>query len=276
MARVALFWNPTVLTGQQMRDLDEATTANPIDGDGGGAHTLGNAVTIAGAGLILAGPMSMAGGSPLVSAGSASSKLTFDGALASNLPIFGAGHAEASRAPVDHAFNWNSANSRAWQLRRTLVGPIGVQALVIGARFCCSLRVLDGETLTGVTFWLASGAVRAGVPQYLPRFRLFRCDAAGRMQPLRAVDTLTDGDGFLEYSPRPASAAAWFNGGNWKSFAYGCNQNNAIDLSRYRYFAEIQDERGTNADAGTGVGNGYGGIDTTYSGITRLSMRKNA
>jgi hypothetical protein len=105
--------------------------------------------------------------------------------------------------------------------------------------------VHDGATLTAVVVTFVVSGIRAAVPM-MPRFRVVAVDVDGNITPL----TLGDAVGFRNFAPRPASAAAWYNGEVAQTFSLTIKPDVVIDVGKYSYVFEGIDESGPDSGSG--------------------------
>ncbi|MBS2017484.1 MAG: hypothetical protein JST00_31670 [Deltaproteobacteria bacterium] len=245
-------------------DLDAKVFA-ALNGDRGGTWAPSSAIVIAGSGLQVVGPARVAyGGSLRTTDGSRF--VLGDG----DWPLFGEGHAQRSRVilqplhrktvfadfgvpgvTLPSAINahggWRlSANGNGLQSLALGIQEPGKSLLSRPNNVRMALEVHDSATLSKVVLCFRVPSPRVTAPVTLPRFRVLRQDASGRLAPLKS--TATDALGFTAdangwISPAPvASGSAWYANGAAQRLTYLCDQNNVIDVSQYVYWIELGEE----------------------------------
>jgi hypothetical protein len=108
--------------------------------------------------------------------------------------------------------------------------------------------VSNGALLGSCTVSFKVGSAHAGVPASLPRFRLFKVDAAGSVTNLNLTTFSADAGGFVPFAPAPASGTAWYAAGAVQTFTWSPDGGFAtVDTSKDVFFLEIVDEAGTNS-----------------------------
>lgn len=230
--------NATLLTPAELDALD-SKTAQAINGDGG-AYTPSGPIDIGGAGMMFTGSVVVRGAGARIETPQGKRITLGDG----DFPLLKAGH--TGRTRVLHspcaAFVPLDAGLARWVMELSTSSPQTIGAP--GGKQLVPLRVHDRSTFVSATFTFVVNGIHAGVPEVLPRFRVFQVDTVGTVTPLK-----TNGDnGYVTYAPAPANAAAWQTAlPNNHTFAYACDVGVVVDKSRYSYFAEIQDESGQNA-----------------------------
>lgn len=244
-----------VPTGVDFKTIDQNTFV-AVNGDDGGswnAGGVGGSITIQGASVGIAGPwlVSTSGLAPgkIASLVSANATIAFGKGTSDDYFAFGGSHPGKSQTPMQPCISvFMPLVSDATFVSTAVLS--GIASNVIGAQYITPVRVYGGGTITSVVILFAVGNAHAGgLPQQMPRFRVFALGADGTQYPLRAADPSTDANGFIAIGT-PASGAAWYNSGNPQQYTYACNQNQVIDLSKYEYFLEVIDENGTNAKTG--------------------------
>jgi hypothetical protein len=125
----------------------------------------------------------------------------------------------------------------------------------------------QGATLVSVAISLLVVAVHAAVPHVLPALSVQRCQLVPG-SPFGVSQTLASGDSGtgIQFSPAPATGAAWHASGGLQQLVYNCNQNNVIDNVNNTYFLVLTDENG----AGALAGNAYLAVTATYASISDL------
>jgi hypothetical protein len=129
---------------------------------------------------------------------------------------------------------------------------------------------LNGSTLTQATLVFAVKGPHTGLPT-LPFLDIRRI-------PTAAGNPSSSNASLYSSAPQsmgtttgtwtaPASAAAWDASSNFQSYVTTPNQNNAIDLLNYVYYATIQDESGSNI----ATGNMYLALQLTFGNITNMA-----
>lgn len=227
-----------VLTGANMIALDNQTVAM-VNGDIGGTWAPSSVIDVTG-NLVAASPWSFAGAG--AHAGSISNSIVaFGKGTPDDCFQLAPGHTYATRT-TPLVFDTGYVTDPS-QLNLTNGGIL--QPIVPGLQMIIPMPSYAAATLTTVVFSFKVGAAHTGVPQELPRFRIFSVDATGNILPLRSGSGV-DIDGYVAF-PTPASGSAWFAGGATQTLTYTCNQNNVMDPSKYTYFIGIIEEDGANA-----------------------------
>ncbi|WP_394847411.1 hypothetical protein LZC95_08090 [Pendulispora brunnea] len=119
-----------------------------------------------------------------------------------------------------------------------------VAGSTLQAQLYVPLRVHDDATITQATLTFAIAQPHPSPPLKTVTMRVLRVDASGNKTPLTSAAAGADQYGFVAYAPFPSSGAGWFDGGAVKSLVVTCDQNNAVDVSQYTYYAHIVDEQG--------------------------------
>jgi hypothetical protein len=145
-----------------------------------------------------------------------------------------------------------------------LIGPATTQQIGIPLPHLLN-GAQNGATLTAITIVMAVLGAHTGVPATMPSIALVRYDSAGGA-PLGTGDSLFSSS--PKFVPTPGSAAAWVDSGNIQQFSFTPDQNNVIDLTRYRYVVLLIDEHGANAVSG----NNYYGFITGESAIMNMAL----
>lgn len=226
------------------------------NGDRGGAY-VGAGHTINGSGLTLNG----------------SARLTYGGAIYGGLnafkirtghwPLLVEGHAGRTRRIVQPIIAWASNYDHLWSRNHSRAG-VGSVALACRKTYgrvfetpelYVPLRVVDGSTLTTVTFRFRVASRRVQAPLAMPKFRVMRAPRdANVFNAAVPLKSTTDGLGYA--SPTLVTTPdAWYLDGASQTFEYVCNQNNVIDTSLYSYYVQIVEELGyaTSEDAFDGI-----------------------
>jgi hypothetical protein len=196
----------------------------------------------------------MGAGARVRTTGTPSSRFVFGKLTSDDAFLIDPGHAGYSRSLITHMTEGYSTTQDKVFINTSLVN---IALDIPGTMFTNNLRVHDGSTLSSVAFIFAVRTAHASVPEYLPRFRVARVSESGVVEPLRAPDSTTDFEGFQFFSPRPASGALWYAGSGPQTYTYTCNVNNVVDLSRYHYIIEVQDERGANSYSPSGLNGNF-------------------
>lgn len=232
----------------------DAALARTVNGEGGGSYVQSATPTvIAGAGIVLAASLDheITGAGSTIHPASGKAITHADG----DYTALAAGHTGRFRSIVTAveraAFlaGWTSENATGTLVSRTA-----------GAQCMLRLRVHDRATLSSAALYFHVDAAH-GPPAGLPKARILRVEAAtGKATPLAA-----GGDGFTSYSPRPLSDTDWYASGAIKVLSLSLTPA-TIDVSRYAYFAQIVDERGSGAAAG----NHYADVVCSFTDILDL------
>jgi hypothetical protein len=261
--------NGYISVGADFASIDAKTFA-AVNGDGGGTWLPGAQIYINGAGVICAAPWVLSGGQSTLTG-----RITFNQGTTDDYFRFAVSHPETSIISANALLEVEAELPDQSRVQcpadfagAPTVTTTGIFTLVVGTRVASPLRVRGGGTIETVEFDFLVGNAHASLPQVLPRFRVCAVDSEGNVLPLRAVDSTTDADGFVQL-PTPASGAAYYNGGAVQSFTYTCNQHQIVDTSLYSYWIEIIEESGTNSLAG----NTYSGVSTSIDNITLLDGR---
>jgi hypothetical protein len=182
---------------------------------------------------------------------------------AGDWPRFAVGHALSSRTIVTSCLQRQTAAGHQWinaiasgavqsiacsvQLPPYTAG-IFAQSVTPGRifqpSFALPLRVHDNARFTSASLTFRVNQPRTAPPVVAPRFRIVRADLSGNVVPLKSVAAGADANGYVPVAS-PTSGSAWYAGGNVQTLTYACDQNNAIDVSQYSYFAQIIEEVGT-------------------------------
>lgn len=247
----------------------EALDANlfvAVNGDDGGTWAPSAVITIGGSGLTVTGPTLV----------TLSSSLTAPIVYANNdFAGLAPGHVASTRSLMQNlsdgsSLPWPEPPTSLWTVLASGASSSALPPLIVqnatfdapqflatdivdqqlGVNYTPSLlkplRVCNGSMLSQVTFNFAVGYPHSNPPANPPKFRVFRRTLTGALQPLKSRASGADGDGFA--SPAlPTTGAAWYAGGAAQSFVYSCDQNNAIDISQYTYWAQIVEESGNTA-----------------------------
>jgi len=232
-------WTTVPLAPAVIRNIDEKT-AKAINGDDGGAWTPSAPIEIDGAGMRALSAWQLTGGATIEASDAA--PIEFGGDSDEDVFGYDAAHSGRTRSALTHLSEVYTAAPATLTFDAAYSC---VQAKAKGARFLAPIRVLDGATISSVSFTIRVGQAHASVPAELPRFRVLRVDEDGNAEPLASGDA--DIDGWRYFAPKPSTGAAWYFGGNAQTFTYACNQNSEVDLSRYAYFAEVIEEQGNGA-----------------------------
>ena len=200
--------------------------------------------------IIINGPLDVTG--PTEVRGSGVLRLGFPGEVVladDDWPELLPGHAGRTRRFVQSTLPFVPVGPHPWcvgvSFQHASAQPIALtivdsQGVEWTPEFLIPLRVHNGATLDRVTFFFRVPELRRRAPEAMPRFRVFRVDAEGNADEMKSTEL---GDGFA--SPiNPGSAQAWFKAGDAHEFVYECDQNNVIDVSKYRYFAHVVEETG--------------------------------
>lgn len=259
--------------GADLARVDQNTFV-AINADLGGTWLPLVPITILGAGVIVAGPWTFGGNE-----NETTGLITFDQTTPDD--YFGLAPGHSGRTPFA-AQNLMEVYGEFPDARvdvvSTVVPGLGlsplvngvVESLVPGARFQVPIRAYDSSRIIQAQFLFRILETHASVPANLPRFRVVAVDDEGTVFPMRAIDSDTDVDGFVT-PPTPATGAAWSAGGVVQSLAYGCNQNNEVDVGSFSYFVEIIDESG--AGAWTTTGNLFVAALLSFDSVEVLDAR---
>lgn len=264
-----------VVTGAEMNSLDVAL-AKALNGRGGGSWTPSSTINIGGAGLWLGGPMTLGAGAGISTQPGISASHIVHGT--NDYIYLAGGHTGATRiidTPLQ-AFA-TQGNLGADLTYFSPVGKIGntgfspVPTQPTGTRFIAPLNVHNGATLTAATlqFRVGNDHSTTGVPDSLPAFRIIAVDVSGNILLLSSTSVAAP-DGSTPFTPRPASAAAWYLANAAQSITCTCDQNNVCDTSKYAYFAEVFDEMGNNAYQAALAGNTFHSLLCTFTTIGDL------
>lgn len=224
-----------------------ATTLKNIDiktiqswnGDGGGSYAPSAPIIIAGlAGLALCAWTTLTGSSKIATA-AGSHVAHGDG----DYILLGGSNPNNQRVLVQPIVDTLRPSTSPFAMVATTTNG-AAQSRANGCRILTTIRTHHLATLTQVAFAFVVSSSH-GPPTYLPQFRVFRKSLVdGTIVPCRAIDSVTDANGWVMFSPRPASAALWFAAGAIQSFTYALNQNNVADRTQYKFYAEIAEEFG--------------------------------
>jgi len=246
-----------------------------IWGDAGGTWNPTTTIRIRGAGIWLCGPNPFNNAAEAVRTFSGGGGIThedgdyieFSPALTRSY-VVGIG---AMGADASYGIAGAGANVPRWQWNvsdDSLSNYVSTDYSV-GARLVVPIDMHDGATLATVTLVLSVADAHAGgVPASLPMIRVYQVDTAGNVTQLATNAALPgwSGGGFVTFSPRPGTGAAWYNGGFAQYLTWTADAGVVIDNSRYRYAAEIVDEQGTNAKPG----NKFFALTVGFTGIGDL------
>lgn len=238
-----------------------------LNGDKGGTWSPTSSITIAGKGVVVAGPgpWTMSGTTVKVTTGPNKPILFGKGDKTDYFGI-ATGHVGAAFSTFVRFIESFTKNVGVKDDSTT-----GVLTTVPGVRFFTPLRVFSGAPkIDSVQVVFLVLQAHASVPQYLPKMRVIAVSVDGTVTPLRTADSTTDSDGF-KYFPTPVSGAAWYNGGAIQTFTYTCNVIKPVDVSTYSYFVEFVDESGTGSF--TTTGNLYYGATVAYSAVSLFDGR---
>lgn len=228
-----------VITAADISAID-AKTACALNGDEGGSWTAAAAITIGGAGVIIAGLWTMSSAGVNVTTG-VSTPITFARGTVDDYFGFDPAHTGASPVVRSGFVEFFSAipGSVAW-LGGLIVG-------FHGAKFITPLYVYSGASkIDSIDISWRVRESHANIPQYLPQVRAIAVDDEGNVTPLRSKDATTDANGF-QFLPTPASGAAYYNGSLAQAWTYTCNVVLPMDSSKYVYYLEFIEESGTNS-----------------------------
>jgi hypothetical protein len=129
-----------------------------------------------------------------------------------------------------------------------LTGPGGLQvAPSIGARLVKEIRGWNGGTLSQVVIKFQPSFAHTATPTTMPKARILRMGHTDLVPtPLTSTDAGADGDGYVTF---PTPTGSWGPSIGVQQWTIPCDQNNAIDISQYAYFVDIQDEVTATVDA---------------------------
>lgn len=263
------------LVGTQMDALDE-TTYRSLNGDGGGTWSPTSPINIDGAGMMATGPWIVTGAADVKASefefgeGSSADAWRLDaGHPARNVTLYTQFVENFTLVPDDIGYwhaPWMYTGPAAYGITTTIYSTSE------GLRFAAPLMVYDGALLTTVAIYMRVTS-NHGPPQYLPRMRVVAHDGEGNVIKMRPQSSDTDSDGFINWSPAPATGTSWYSSGNTQTFTYTCTQNNVIDISKYFYYVEIIEEYGTSSYAVGNSGNIWVAASALFSNITYLDNR---
>jgi hypothetical protein len=217
--------------------------------------------------LTVAGGLRSNTAGAIVLAGGASDYPTFSSTrvITKNLSL---GSPFGSAAPFSPGTGWTFAFASG----PALVGGATTNTLTIPLNgfFGNGGAGLNGSTLTSVVLVFAVGQSHANVPVLLPSLQLWRIPTASgnattpaSLYSGGAQSMGTGGGGWTV----PTTGALWFASGNMQNYPTAPNQNNAIDLLNYVYYAVLQDESGGNAL----TGNLYYALQCTFGNLTNMA-----
>jgi hypothetical protein len=227
-----------------------------INADAGGTWAPGAPVTIAGAGVWLAGPWSTSAGVGIKTLPGSGKRLVH---AAADVPLLAAGH-DLRFHIIDTACIGGSQVSPG-PPSVTLGLPVSGAVVMSGdgGRLLVPLDVHNGATFALVALTLRA-ATHSGIPSTTPSMRVYAVDAFGNVLPLGG----TPGTAGFVSLPAPLSVSGY--SATTLTLLYPINAGVVIDRLFFSYFAEIVDESGANAT----VGNQYQFLRSTFNTISGL------
>lgn len=212
------------------------------NGTRGGAYAPSTPVVFATGGFNVTGLVRIAYGGELET-----DVLTLPGLT--NWPRYADGHELQKRTIVQSMLtrqstppeHWVADSNGAVQTISIGIQPTDRSRVVTPARMRVELDVQDSSTLKTVIFTFSVPMLRGAAPFAMPKFRVVRVDPNGSAVPLASMSAGADPNGWRSPA-RVVSPEAWFNAGLSHTFAYECDQSNAIDIASYSYVAEVVEE----------------------------------
>ena len=225
--------------------------ATPVNGDGGGTYARGTSdddSVIAGAGVWFGTSTAHA----LVGIGTTAYSPAGLGIVHADSDYAVLGDTHAGRIRMIATPCLEAPVRAGWAFDATLGNVV---ALSPGLELWVPLLMHDGARLDSATlgFRVTDEGHR---PALFPRMRVLRVDALGVATPMAATAL----DGFVEYPSPAGSLYPWLIGGVLQPLVYAADTN-VIDVTAYRYFAQIFDESG----AGAMAGNAFTEIQCAFS-----------
>lgn len=241
-----------VVTGNDFKFFDTNITKS-VNGDGGGTWSPTGRIFIGGAGMVLALATTMTNGADvLTSSGNYvehddGDYIQFATTRTIMSPAIRGRSLTLTNALADNLPAWNVDLTKGLVSGRS--GSQGASFLTAPPRWQFPLRVHDGAILSQVFFYYQLGMSHSAYPTNPLRFRAMRFDRDGNaVQLLTGVPSTSIVANSSGYVPLPAASY-----GTTSASELTCNVDPnyaAVDLSKYRYVAEIADEYGKNAWTG--------------------------
>ena len=217
----------------------DANTYSAVNGDYGSTHTPSANIVIGGAGVWFGGPA-------VLGAGSVVSSVTFG---SNDYFVLPPGNSNQSRTLATPCVG--TRGNYGWN---TSLGLNSIRSDVPGCGGAIPLKVIDGAVLSSASLTYLVGS--SHLPAHQLQIRIVQVAVDGTVTPLSGTPGTF---GFV--SPGATTAAGYYNGGAMQKITMALSAR--IDVSRYRYYANVIDEYG----AGALAGNSFHDVLLSFTGI---------
>lgn len=208
----------------------------------GGAWNPSSPIEFTSGGFQITGPLLIAYGGSILT-----DKVELVGA--DTWPMWAERHPMRSRKIAQRFLDHEPERPAMWLLHQDSMSlesvAVGVQPtdgprMLAAGRVRFPIEVHDSSNLARVIIHFRVPEKRAEVPFRMPRARVVRADMDGTTEALASTE-LADANGWQSF-PTVQTVDAWYAGGEAQTFTYECDQNNAVDISTYTYWLELDEE----------------------------------